>query len=132
MAKTINPVDMSMQLSKEHLRWAQSVHTQINGGLDLGRPISKDATGTYNQFDQGNGNGVLIRIGAAGTSNGKYIWGASNAPIVINHGLGRQPVGYHIVDMDKNVTIYRTVAADATQITLAPTDASANTTVYVF
>jgi hypothetical protein len=132
MGKTINPVDMARELPREHLQWVQSVHKEINGGLDIGRPVSKDSTGTWSTFNQGNGNGVLIRVGAAGTSNGRYNWTAANVGVVINHGLNRQPVGYHVVDMDKMVTVFRTVVADAIQITLAPSDATVNVTVYIF
>jgi hypothetical protein len=129
--RTQNPVNI-VGLPNQMQQWAQSLHVALNGGLDLGTATSKDSTGVYNKFQKSNGSGVLIRIGASGTTDNDFAWTASNTGVAINHGLLRQPIGYHVVDMDKNVTVYRTATPDANQITLAPSDATANVTVYVF
>src|ERR1700760_346497 len=100
--KTQNPVNI-VGLPNQMQQWAQSLHAALNGGIDMGTPNSKDSTGVYNKFVKSNGSGVLIRIGASGTTDNDYAWTTSNTPVVINHGLLRQPIGYHVVDMDKNV-----------------------------
>ena len=130
--KPVNPQNLTQSLPTEVQKWAISIHKALVGGIALASPTSKDTSGVYNEFSQDNGNGVMIRIGANGTSEQQYVWAASNAGIVINHGLLRQPVGFHVVDIDKNATIYRTTTPDANQITLAPTDNTANATVYIF
>ena len=135
MTQSINPVDMAMGLPRQQLQWAQSIHQTVNGSLDMGNvlPGGLDTTGTPANFNKGNGSGVLIRIGASGTTNGpKYNWTTSGTGISINHTLQRQPIGFHVVDSDKPLTVHRTVVSDSTQITLAPSDATANATVYIF
>ena len=139
--KSLNPQTFAQQVSREQLQWAQSTNKVLNGQVDMGTPTGKDTTsgaginaGVYTQFDRGNSSGTLIRIGANGSSGtgASYTWGAVNTGIQINHGLKRQPIGFHVVDADKDVRVYRTAAPDATQITLAPTDNTASVTVYVF
>jgi len=89
--------------------------------------------GVYTGFDKGNSSGVLIRIDAHGSSNPgvTYTWPSSGG-VKISHGLGRQPIGFKIVDKDKAVDVYRTAPPDKDFITLAATDISASVTVYVF
>jgi hypothetical protein len=132
MAKSINPVDHCLGMPRQQLQWAQTVHTVLNGGVSLGVPTSKNLAGVYNNFNQDTSDGVLIRIGASGTTEQKYTWTASNVGVVINHELQRQPIGFHVVDSDKDVRIYRTTTPNTNQITLAPTDATANVTLYIF
>jgi hypothetical protein len=132
MAKTLNPVDFARGMPAQLLQWAQSVHKQINGSLSMGEPIGKDSTGNYNAFNQGNTSGVLIRIGASGTSGNSYAWTTTGTGISINHGLLKQPIGFHLVNSDKSLNIWQTVTPDVNTITLAPSDATANATVYVF
>lgn len=136
MAKTLNPV--STGLTGETLRWAQSAHKILNGAIDMGIPTEKDTTGNYNEFSQGNTSGVLIRIGAHGTIGNVYVWGTSSVAITINHGLvnsankPRQPIGVHLVNSDKALQIWQPTTATTTSVFLAPSDASANATVYIF
>jgi hypothetical protein len=138
MTRSINPVDMAQGLPRQQLQWAQSLHSTVNGGLDLGVPTAKDSTGNFNTFSPGNSNGVLIRVGASGTTQNTHAWGTSNTPITIPHGLvdtegnPRQPVGVHVVNKDKNMDVYLPTAPDAKNIYISPTDATANTTIYVF
>lgn len=131
MTKSLNPQHMQARISAEHLRWAQSVHKTLSGGVDMGVPTKKDSAGVYNTFGVGNSSGVLIRVGASASTE-PVKWTASNVGIPIKHGLGRQPIGFKIVDKDKQVDVYRTVAPTDTTITLAPTDATANVTLYIF
>jgi hypothetical protein len=97
----------------------------------MGTPTSKDLTGQYNEFQKGNGSGVLIRIGATGSTGNAYTW-PSSGNLVINHGLLRQPIGCHIVSSDKQLTHCQPVAPDENNITLLPSDPTANATIYVF
>lgn len=130
--KTLNPVDFAMGMPRQLLQWAQSVHKVCAGGVNFGNPTSKNLAGVYNNFDKDTMDGVLIRIGASGTTEQKYVWTVSGTGIVINHGLLKQPIGFKIVDKDKTVDVWRTVTPDENQITLAPSDATANVTVYIF
>lgn len=127
--KPLNPI---LSLSGHPLKWAQSVHKALTGGIALASPTGKNAVGVYNEFSQDNGDGVMIRVGAHGTSEQQYTWGSTNTGIVINHGLLRQPIGYHVVDTDKALQVYRTAVPDTNQITLAPSDNSVNATIYIF
>lgn len=139
MAKTLNPVDFALELPSKTLRWAQSLHKIINGGVDMGVPTQKDNTGNYNTFSQGNTSGVLIRIGAHGSSGNAITWGAAaGTPVTIQHGLvdsrnqPRQPIGVHLVSSDNDLRIWQPTTPDTTDIFLAPSDPSVNATVYVF
>jgi hypothetical protein len=131
MAKTQNPV--SAGVVGETLRWAQSVHKILNGAVDMGVPTgSKDSTGNYSEFSQGNGSGVLIRIGASGSVGVANKWTTTGTAITINHGLQRQPIGVHLVNSDKQLQIWQPTTPTTVSIFLAPSDATANATVYVF
>lgn len=130
--KVLNPQNHQADISPEQLRWSQSVHKALNGGVDMGVPISKNTAGVYNEFEQGNSTGNLIRIGAHGTTEQQYTWGSTSVGIPVQHGLGRQPIGFKIVDKDKTVDVYRTTVPDESTITVAPTDNTANVTLYIF
>lgn len=138
MAKTLNPVDFARELPTATMRWAQSLHKIVNGGVDMGVPTQKDNTGNYNTFTQGNTSGVLIRIGAHGSSGNAITWGVVATAIPIQHGLvdsknqPRQPVGVHLVNSDKDLRVWMPTAPNTVDIFLAPSDATANATVYVF
>jgi hypothetical protein len=129
MAKTQNPV--SAGVSGDTLRWAQSVHQTLNGNVDMGIPTGKDATGNWSEFGQGNSSGVLIRIGAASSTQANK-WTTTGTAIAVNHGLQRQPIGVHLVNSDKQLQVWQPTTATATYIYLAPSDATVNATVYVF
>lgn len=97
----------------------------------MGVPTGTDSTGVYNTFDTGNSSGVLLRVGAS-TSSEAIKWTTTGTSIAISHGLGRQPIGFKIVDKDKPVDVSRTAPPTSTIINLAPTDATANVTLYIF
>ena len=130
MTKVLNPQHFQAKITPEHMRWTQSVYKTLNAGVDMGVPLSQNTAGVYNKFQQGNSSGILLRIGATGGSE-SYNWPASGS-LVINHGLGRQPIGFKIVDKDKTVDVFRTAAPTVQTITLQPTDHTANVTVYIF
>lgn len=138
--KTINP---SAYLDKFHpgvKEWVQSIHKAINGALSLADPSAKVPTGfgintgVYTQFNQGNTNGTHIRIAANGVTGtgAAYNWAGIGVGVLIFHKLGRQPIGFAVVDADKDVRIYRTAAPDTNQITLAPTDNTASVTLHIY
>lgn len=129
--KTQNPVNI-LGVPKQLLQWAQTLHLTLNGGITHGTPTSKDSTGNYNKFEKDNMDGVLIRIGASGTVDNENAWTTTGVGIAVNHGLLRQPVGCHLVSSDKALSIWQPVLADINTITLAPSDATAYATVYVF
>jgi hypothetical protein len=132
MAVTVNPRDMALGLPRLQQQWAESVHSALNGGLDHGIPQNKDSTGNYNTFAQGNLNGVLIRVGASGSTDNKYSWTTSGTGVAINHGLKRQPVGAYLVASNKLLVIWETVTPDQNNITIAPSDATAYATIFIF
>jgi hypothetical protein len=126
-----DPNTFAHTLPEQHRQVLQSVHQVLTGNVDMGTPTSKDSTGQYNEFKKGNGSGVLIRVGATGSTDNTYTWPASGN-LVINHGLLRQPIGCHIVSSDKQLTHCQPVAPDENSITLLPSDPTANATLYVF
>src|SRR5271157_2732538 len=126
-----DPNTFAHTLPEAHRQWTQTVQQTLSGNVDMGTPTSKDSTGQYNVFQKGNGSGVLIRIGAHGSTGNTYTWPASGN-LVINHGLLRQPVGCHLVSSDKQLTFCQPTTPDSNSITLTPSDPTSNATVYVF
>ena len=139
MAKTFNPSSILDAMSISMKAWVQSVHKAVNGAMDLGVATSsqpQDATinaGVYTQFDKGNGSGILVRVAAHGLAGtgAPYNWPPAGS-LAIVHGLGRQPIGFKVVDKDKAVDVYRTAAPTAQLLTVQPTDITASVTLYIF
>jgi len=140
MAGTYDPNTFAPDLPTTHRQWVQSVQTQLNGNVEIGTPAqnSPSATSGVNrgvptQYERANGSGVMIRIDAAGASNGApYNWNGNGVGIPVKHGLQRTPIGFHIVDQDGAIQVYRTAPPDTQTITLAPSDETVSVTVYVF
>lgn len=139
--KTYDPNTFAPSLEIAHRQWVQDTQRVMNGGIEIGTPSinSPAATSGINQglptqYERANGSGIMIRIVANGVldTGAPYNWSASNVGIPISHGLQRTPIGFHIVDQDKEVTVYRTAPSTVDTITLAPTDNTASVTVYVF
>lgn len=139
MTQPYDPNTFAHKLPVAQRQWTQSVQDTMNGNVDMGTPKGNAATtagvnaGVYTQFNKGNGSGVLIRVAANGDTDqgADYNWPASGS-LVINHGLLRKPIGFHIVDQDKNAPVSRTAPPDEDQITLITTDNTASHTIYVF
>lgn len=140
MGRSFDPNSFAHELPTLHRQWTQSVDKQLNGGVDMGTP-KKNAlasagvnAGVYTQFDKGNSSGVLFRIAATGNSdqNAPYNWAGVSTGVVIFHGLKRKPIGFHVVDSDGQIQVYRTAPPDDQQITLAPSDDTISVTVYIF
>jgi hypothetical protein len=137
--KPYDPNTFAHTLPASHRQWTQSVQQALTGNVDMGTatgnaPSSAGVNaGVYTQFDKGNGSGILIRIAANGSTDtgAAYNWPSSGS-LVINHGLLRQPIGFHVVDQDKNAPVSRTAPPDNNQITLTTTDPTASHTIYVF
>ena len=138
MAKTLNPVDWALGMPGQVFKWAQNLHLTVNGSLDMGVPQSQDSSGNFNTFKDGNMNGVLVRVSPSGGTDNKNVWTASNTPISINHGLidsngkPRQPVGVHLVSSDKALNIYQPMTPTTSEVFVAPSDATAYATLYIF
>lgn len=128
--RPINPTRAS-NTPTNTLRVAQSMYKTMSGNVQESQPTGQDSTGVYNTFEQDNGAGITIRIGAASSSE-PVKWVTSNVGVAVNHGLQRQPTGFRVWDKDKTCDVYRTVPPNANTITLACTDATANVTVYIF
>lgn len=139
MGKTFNPTSFISELTPFHTKWVQSVHKALNAGINFGTGSGTNPAtggvnaGVFTQFEKGNGDGVLVRVAAQGTSGtgAAYSWPATGG-LVINHTLGRKPIGFHLVDSDKAVQVFRTAAPTPSTITLQPTDLTASVTLYIF
>lgn len=140
MTQSLNPQHMVPDLPSNEMRVALSVHKTINGGIDQAIPTATEPssaginTGVYSKFEQGNMKNQFVRVAAHGVAvtNAPYTWGATGAGVVINHTLGRLPIGFKIADKDKTVDVYRTAAPTETTITVAPTDNTASVTLEIF
>jgi hypothetical protein len=137
--KPYDPNTIAHTLPVAHRQFLQSVNNVLTGNVDMGTAKGNAPStagvnaGVYTQFDKGNGSGTLIRIAANGSTDtgAAYNWPSSGS-LVINHGLLRQPIGFHVVDQDKNAPVSRTAPPDSDQITLTTTDPTASHTIYVF
>ncbi len=137
--KPYDPNTFAHTLPVSHRQWTQSVQQTLTGNIDMGTAKGNAPStagvnaGVYTQFDKGNGSGILIRIAANGSTGtgAAYNWPSSGS-LVINHGLLRQPIGFHVVDQDKNAPVSRTAPPDNNQLTLTTTDPTASHTIYVF
>ena len=143
MTKVFDPNVFAHELPANQRQFSQSVQGVLTNDIDMGTPVGNTPTdettyginaGVYSQFEQGNGSGRLIRIAANGVAGtgADYNWAGTGVGVVVNHKLLRKPIGFSIMDADKDVKIYRTAAPDDNQITLASTDNSASVTIYVF
>ena len=140
MSKTYNPSSMLGELSAKMQIWVQSLHKQVNGNLSFSDPVAQAPSsagvnaGVYTQFAKSNGSGILIRVAANGVSGtgASYNWPASGA-LTIQHGLGRQPIGFHVVDVDTAAfTCYRSAAPTPQTIEITPSTNTASVTLHVF
>jgi hypothetical protein len=128
--QAINPSQSFINNPKGLLRHLQSVFKVLNAGIAEAQPTGTDKTGVYNKFSADNGNGVMLRIGANNSSE-PIRWSSPGSPTVVNHGLGRQPIGFRIYDKDKTCDVFRTGTPTSNTISLTCTDPSANCTVYI-
>ncbi|MDR3392443.1 MAG: hypothetical protein P4L77_12000 [Sulfuriferula sp.] len=140
MAKTYDPNTFAHTLPDSHRQWIQNLQQVVNGGIEIGTPEANSPAATSGvnqglptQYKQVNGSGIMIRVDAAGVSAGAtYNWTTDNTGVEIKHGLQRTPIGFHVVDKDGNIQVYRTVPSTDQLITLAPSDATKSVTVYIF
>lgn len=133
MSKPVNPSMEMVKSPQGILRTSKSIVKAMNGNLSYGTPTGvKDSTGVFSEFAVDNLNNSIVRIGANGSTNGKYQWSAGGVA-TIAHGLQRQPIGFKILDKDAACDVYRTGGAPtATLIQLTCSVASANVTVEIF
>lgn len=102
----------------------KSFFKTLAANVSFGNAVTFDASGNGITFNQDNSDGTLIRV----------TWGLANTAKVINHKLGRRPIGYIAVVKNVACDVYsRTpMIADLMNITLYNTVASADTTLYIF
>jgi hypothetical protein len=139
MTLPLNPQNLTASITPQELKQHQSVVQVLTGNVDMGNatnnaPASAGVNaGVATQFNKGNGSGILIRIAANGVTGtgASYNWPSSGS-LVINHGLLRTPIGWHVVDADGVSTIHRTAAPDVNQVTLATSNNTVSNTIYVF
>ena len=140
MTRSFDPNSFAHALPNIQRQWTQSVDQVVNGGIEFGLPAQNSPTapsgvnqGYPTQFQQANSAGVMIRVAAAGVtdSGASYNWTVANTGIVIKHNLGKLPTQFHIVDSDGAFQVFRTAPSTETDITLAPTLATVNCTLYI-
>jgi hypothetical protein len=139
--QTYDPNTFAPSLALAHRQWVQSTNDVVNGGIEIGTPAANSPSATTGvnagvptQYERANGSGVMIRIDANGVTNtgASYNWGATSTGIAIKHGLQRVPIGFHVVDQDGSIQVYRTAPPTDQVITLAPSDNTKSVTVYIF
>jgi hypothetical protein len=112
-----------------------SIYKVLTGNISFGSPTAFDNAGTGITYNTDNTDGVLIRVGASSNPNVlPNSWGANNTPVTITHNLNRRPVGYLVMCKDKTCDVYsgNPFVADLNTISLAITDGSADTLLYIF
>jgi hypothetical protein len=140
MSKSYDPNAFAHTLPNIHRQWVQSVDSVVNGKIEIGTPAQNSPAATTGvnqgvptQYQRANGSGIMIRIDAAGVVAGaSYNWNGNGVGIQINHGLQRVPIGFHVVDQDGAIQVYRTAPPTEDFIMLAPSDQTVSVTVYVF
>lgn len=140
MSQSFNPDSFVHGLPNIHRQWIQSVDSVVNGKIEIGTPVQGSPAapsgvnqGVPTQYQKANGAGIMLRIDAAGVSNGApFNWNGNNVAVQINHGLKRVPIGFHVVDQDGVIQVYRTAPPTQDFIMLAPSDQTVSVTVYVF
>jgi hypothetical protein len=113
------------------LRWAQSIFKSMFGNIALAEGNTTDSNGIYTTFNVDNGNGIMMRVGASGSSL-RNKWDAGTSQVTLNHALGRQPIGFIVCDIDKNAVIWRVNPPTSGIMQLEISDNTANATVYIF
>lgn len=141
MSRTYDPNTFAHTLPPTQRQWTQDVQTVLNGAVEIGTPVQNSPTapsgvnaGLPTQYKRANGSGIMIRIAAAGVTDtgAPANWAGNGTGIVVNHNLNRTPIGFHVVDQDGQIQVYRTAQSTPTTITLAPSDETVSVTVYVF
>lgn len=126
----INPQLGSLTNFTKVTQWAQSVYRTLNRGISLALGKNSDSSGVFNTFDITNGDGIMVRIGATGSSEPITWDGSAQATIALL--LGRKPTGWILCDIDKSATIWRTVPPTPTQLILQTSDVTCSITVWIF
>jgi hypothetical protein len=128
----INPTRTKFNNFNEVLRWAQSIYQSISGGITLALGKGSDINGVYNTFDKTNGDGIMVRVGAAASAEAiKWDAGTGQASIAVNT-LGRKPTGWIICDIDRPASIYRNAPPTTSSLILKTSDTTCSITVWIF
>lgn len=128
----INPTRGKFGNPNDVLRWAQNIYQCLRSGITLALGSGSDSNGVYNTFDSTNGDGIMVRVGAAGGSEPiKWNAGTSQASIAVNR-LGRKPTGFIICDIDRPCYIYRTAPPTSSALVLKTSDTTCSITVWIF
>lgn len=128
----INPTAEKFKAPHNVLRWAQSIYTSLNAGLTMATGRGSDANGVFNTFDRANGDGIMVRVGAAaGTEPIKWNAGTSQAAINIQT-LGRKPTGWWVCDIDTACYVFRALPPTTTTLTLQTSNTACSITVWIF
>ena len=140
MSQTYDPNSFAPKLPITHRQWIQDVQKVVNGAIEIGVPVQNSPAATTGvnqgvptQYKRANGSGIMIRVDATGVANGApYNWTTNGTGVAIKHGLNRVPIGFHVVDQDGAIQVYRIAPPTNQLITLAPSDHTISVTVYIF
>lgn len=128
----INPTQAKFVNFNNILRWAQSIYQSLNAGITLALGRGSDSLGVYNTFDRTNGDGIMMRVGAAASSEPvKWDGGTLQAAIPVST-INRKPTGWIICDIDKPAQIYRVVPPTTSSLILKTSDATCSIIVWIF
>lgn len=127
----INPSTSNMNTFANVLRWAQSVYKTLTGGISFALGNGSDTNNVFNTFDITNGDGIMVRVGAAGGTE-HYQWDGSSQVDIDVSTLGRKPTGWILCDVDKSCNIWRYAAPTTTDLFLQTSDSTCSITVWIF
>lgn len=127
----INPAKLQLTNPQQLGRWAQSVFASLKTGIMLAEGNVTDSNNVFNTFNADNGNGIMIRVGATGSSLPNK-WNAGTSQVVLDHALMRLPVGFIVCDLDANAVIWRAANSTTSNMTLQTNNTAVNATVYIF
>ena len=127
----INPSKLQLTNPANLARWAQSVFQCLKSGISLAAGNTTDSNDVYTTFNTDNGDGIMFRIGAAGSGLTNE-WDSGTSQVVLNHALMRLPIGFIVCDLDGNAVIWRAAESTTDVMTLQISDTTVNATVYIF
>ena len=129
--KPILPTLQQCQTPNGVLRVLQSIFDTLTNKTALAEGNLQDSNGIYTTFNVDNGNGIMMRVGAAGSGLPNE-WDAGTSQVTLNHALKRQPIGFILCDLDANAVIWRVNPPTQDIMQLQTSDTTANITVYIF
>lgn len=126
----MKPIAPNAQISV--MQVLQSMYRTFAGNIGFGSVATYDGIGVPLNYTTDNTNGNMIRVGNA-TSTIPQKWTTPTSDTIINHSLGRIPVGYIVFRKSGPIDVYTgTVPWTETTICLQATVNTVDTHIYIF